>query len=74
MHILFDVFSLGAFISNFLQYLIQDLFGSWFIHFISSFVKTQWIVDLFDVALIGGIGSILSFLPQVTLLFFSWQF
>ncbi len=63
-------FSLGAFISNFLQYLIQDLFGSWFIHFISSFVKTQWIVDLFDVALIGGIGSILSFLPQVTLLFF----
>ncbi len=63
-------FSLGAYISDFFQYLIQDLFGGWFIPFISSFIKTQWIIDLFDVAIIGGIGSILSFLPQVTLLFF----
>lgn len=63
-------FSLGAIISSHLQYLIQDLFGTWFNGFISSFIKTMWVLDMLNTAIVGGIGSILSFLPQVTLLFF----
>ena len=36
----------------------------------SSFGTESWIVSLFEDAIVGGVGSILTFLPQVALLFF----
>lgn len=38
--------------------------------FINAFGKNFWATYLFDEAIIGGIGTVLSFLPQVVLLFF----
>ena len=36
----------------------------------STFGASSWLVFLFDEAILGGIGTILSFLPQIVLLFF----
>lgn len=62
-------FSVGAYISNGLRYLIQDVVGSSVVNFLNSNNVTMWLVDLIDVGLFGGVGTIISFLPQVALLF-----
>ena len=35
-----------------------------------SFVTVAWVIDLIEVGIIGGVGSLLAFLPQIILLFF----
>ena len=64
-------FSLGAWLSDGLNFLLDNFFGKPFTNvLISTFGKESWIVSLFEVAVLGGVGSVLSFLPQVALLFF----
>lgn len=63
-------FSVGAFFSDLLRSLIQDVIGEGLINFLSTFIKSDWVIDLFEVGIIGGVGSLIAFLPQVILLFF----
>ena len=62
-------FSLGAILSDILNYLIKDLFGCWFVNFFSSFCQIEWINGLIQFAIIDGVGSLICFLPQIVLLF-----
>lgn len=62
-------FSVGAYLSSGLLYLVQDVFGSWLLGGIKSITSNVIIYDFFASAIIGGIGSVLSFLPQVVMLF-----
>ena len=62
-------FSLGAFLSQILSdglNLLSVPFLSW----LEAVASNGWIFNLFHVAIIGGLNTILSFLPQVVLLFF----
>lgn len=63
-------FSLGAFLSDLLRTLIQDVIGGQIVSWLKSICSIAWVVDLVQTGIIGGVGSILSFLPQVILLFF----
>ncbi len=64
-------FSIGALCSEGLNYILDRFItspvSSWLR---SSLGENSWVVGLFEVAIAGGLGSILSFLPQVALLFF----
>lgn len=64
-------FSLGAFLSDGLTILLENFIEKPLISFlIGIFGTNSWVVGLFQEAIIGGVGSILTFLPQVALLFF----
>lgn len=57
-------------LSDFLRELIQNLIGGNLVAWVKSFCKIAWVVDLLETGIIGGVGTLLSFLPQVILLFF----
>ena len=63
-------FSLGAALSDLLRELIQNVIGGQIVSWLRSVCSVAWVVDLVETGIIGGVGSILSFLPQVILLFF----
>lgn len=63
-------FSVGAFFSSILSNFIQDVIGTNVINLISKICNVPWVIGLFENGIIAGLGSILSFLPQVVLLFF----
>ena len=62
-------FSLGSFLSDALQNLLS-LVTKPILSFLQAKFASSWIYDLFDVAIFGGVATVLSFLPQVVLLFF----
>jgi ferrous iron transport protein B len=62
-------FSLGAFLSDCLSKVLT-LISSPILSLISKIFASSWLYDLFATAIFGGIGTVLSFLPQVVLLFF----
>ena len=62
-------FSIGKFFSEGLVSLV-DLVGQPLISWLGNiFGESSWVVSLIDTAIIDGIGTIFSFLPQVALLF-----
>lgn len=64
-------FSVGAWLSDGLNFVLDKLIGTPTCNLlIKTFGDASWIVSLFEVAILGGVGSVLSFLPQVALLFF----
>lgn len=63
-------FSVGAFFSDLLRNFIQEIIGANFVAWLKSFVSVAWVIDLIEVGIIGGVGSLLAFLPQIILLFF----
>lgn len=64
-------FSVGAWLSDGLNFVLDKLIGTPICNLlIRTFGDASWIVSLFEVAILGGVGSVLSFLPQVALLFF----
>lgn len=64
-------FAIGAFLSNGLNFLLDKFIMSPLSSFISSHIgENHFFVSLFDNAIAGGVGTIISFLPQVALLFF----
>lgn len=63
-------FSLGAFCSDLLRTFIQDVIGANLISWLKTFISVNWVIDLIEVGIIGGVGSLLAFLPQIILLFF----
>lgn len=63
-------FSLGAWLSDMLNQLLDITLARWTESIcVSLFGETSWITHLFCDAIIGGVGTVLSFLPQVALLF-----
>ncbi len=65
----FTFFSVGAYLSNFLRWLIQDVIGNNVSNFLSENIKATWLVNLVKEGVFGGVGTIVSFLPQIVLLF-----
>ncbi len=62
-------FSLGGFLSDALGRLL-DLITAPILAALKNSFGQGWIYDLFSEAIFGGVGTVLSFLPQVVLLFF----
>lgn len=62
-------FSFGAFLSDLLGRLLQTI-SSPLLQALKNAVGQSFFVDLFEHAVLGGVGTVLSFLPQVVLLFF----
>lgn len=62
-------FSVGLGFGNLFSGFVQNVFGKWLLEFVSGVTKSAVVYDFFSTAIIGGIGSILSFLPQVVMLF-----
>ena len=64
-------FSVGSYISGFLEFVFNKLIGNPLVSMSTKyFGEGGWITHFVQTAIVGGIGSILSFLPQVALLFF----
>ncbi len=62
-------FSFGAFLSDCLSKALSVV-SSPFMSLLERSLPNSWVYDLFNVAIFGGLGTVLSFLPQVVLLFF----
>jgi len=63
-------FSVGAFLSDGLSFLLEKFISNPFLSFLENVYGTNsWIYSLFENAIFGGVGAILTFLPQVGLLF-----
>lgn len=62
-------FSVGKFFSEGLSYFVENVFGKWFLGVIKNITSNKIIYDFFSVAIVSGLGSIFSFLPQVVVLF-----
>lgn len=63
-------FSVGKWISDGLLFLIENFVNKPLVEFLSSnFGQTSFITSLFESGILGGIGTVLSFLPQVAILF-----
>ncbi len=62
-------FSLGAFLSDVLSGFL-NLITTPLLNLVENSFGQGWIYELFNVAIFGGVGTVLSFLPQVVLLFF----
>ncbi len=64
-------FLIGAPISSFLSYVLDVSVGKWTNGlFVMCFGSNSWVTTMVSEALIGGVGTVLSFLPQIVLLFF----
>ena len=64
-------FSLGAFLSGLLREQIVDKLGSLCVSSLQNICSIEWVIDLVSVGIFGGVGTVVSFLPQVVLLFLS---
>ena len=62
-------FSLGAFLSGLLRELIVDKLGTLCASSLQNICSIEWVIDLVSVGIFGGVGTVVSFLPQVVLLF-----
>ena len=62
-------FSVGAWLSDGLSYLVQDLVGQNIVLWLKSFCEVPWLIGLVEDGIIGGAFSLVSFLPQVVMLF-----
>lgn len=64
-------FSVGRWLSQGLNLLLNTFVGAPLVNiFSSAFGPQSWVTGLVQDAIVGGLGSLLSFLPQVALLFF----
>lgn len=62
-------FSVGAYISNILKYFIENIVGSFVSNIVRNLTHEMWVINLFEVAIVGGLGSLICFLPQIAMLF-----
>ena len=63
-------FSVGAFLSDGLSFLLEKFVSSPVLAWLEGVAgKSSWIYSFFEGAIFGGAGSVLTFLPQVALLF-----
>lgn len=74
LSILFLIFyitfsSLGAMLSEGLKIIIDKLIGDPVTSLLYKINAPAWIIGLFSTGIIGGVGGLLSFIPQIVLLF-----
>ncbi len=62
-------FSLGAVLSDALSALLSFMTNP-ILNVVERSFGQGWVYDLFNIAIFGGLGTVISFLPQVVLLFF----
>ncbi len=62
-------FSIGAWLSDLLVGLLDKFIGTPLINLFQNAFPNSWVVGLIETGLVGGVGSIIGFLPQVALLF-----
>lgn len=62
-------FGVGKSLSNLLSNFFQNNFGSWLVTAIKNITGSATIIDFFETAIVGGLGAVFSFLPQVVILF-----
>ena len=65
----FTFFSFGKFLSEILSRFINNQFANFVLGVVKSITKSEIIYDFFESGIVGGIGSVFSFLPQVVILF-----
>lgn len=65
----FTFFSVGKCLSEVLSTFVQDTVGNAVLSLVKNITKNEIIYDFFSTAIIGGLGSVFSFLPQVVILF-----
>ncbi len=61
--------TLGAFLQNCVSYLIGDIFSPFVTGLLESAGSPGWIKGLLVDGVIGGVGGVLTFLPQIAILF-----
>lgn len=61
---------LGSSLSGLLAYLIDDLLIVWLTGALQALHVTQWLTSLITDGILSGVGGVLTFLPQIALLFF----
>ena len=62
--------ALGANLTDFVDGLINETFASWVRELLIGVGASDWAVGLVCDGVIGGVGAVLSFFPQILLLFF----
>lgn len=62
--------ALGANITNAVDHLINGVFAAWLRDFMVSHSASAWAVGLVCDGVVAGVGAVLSFFPQILLLFF----
>lgn len=62
--------SVGAWLSDWLKTFIDTCIGVPISNFLIGINAPSWVVGLFAQSIIGGVGGLLSFIPQIVLLFF----
>ena len=62
--------SVGAWLSDLLKTFIDTCIGVPISNFLIRINAPNWVVGLFAQGVIGGVGGLLSFIPQIVLLFF----
>lgn len=60
---------IGAPLQDIMEQWVNDL-GSFFIHMLQSYHVSSWLLSLLQDGVIAGVGSVLSFLPLIVVLFF----
>lgn len=66
--------SIGKFLSNGLNDLLEKFVFSPCLKFISSHTNNAFLISFMKDAIFGGVGSLVCFLPQITILFLSLSF
>lgn len=62
--------SVGVWLSDLLKNFIDTFIGLPISNFLIKINAPNWVVGLFSQGIIGGVGGLLSFIPQIVLLFF----
>ncbi|MEL7602495.1 MAG: ferrous iron transport protein B [Bacillota bacterium] len=73
--IMFGIFlltfsSVGAWMSDIVEQLIGGVLAPWLSTWLTGIGTSPWLVSLICDGIIGGVGGVLTFLPQIALLFF----
>lgn len=61
--------TVGAWLSDQVEILISDVFSPWIAGLLTDLGTSQWLVSLISDGIIRGVGSVLTFLPQIAILF-----
>ncbi len=72
MYVVFSITfgPIGTFFADGAAYLVDDIFTVWFEGFLIGGGASDWVVTLFVEGIIPGVGMVLTFLPQILILFF----
>ncbi|MDL2300614.1 ferrous iron transport protein B [Clostridiaceae bacterium OttesenSCG-928-D20] len=65
-----SITTVGAFLTEAMEYLFADLIGPGTESLLVGFGVSDWLVGLVVEGIIGGVGGVLSFVPQMFVLFF----